>query len=303
MKNAKQTNENVGGFSKYIGYGVFEFLCLNPNKEQLEKLGYKIDKDPEYLGVDAEGRKTAIIDVFMKHVNTEFNPYDFTIRLRFFLKQKGVLSKDKKSAKVINNYGEVTFLPLEHIKAGTVPENQVWYNTPYKLAIEGQEEFTGFLTAYFGIPTLSYLDKNKVRRTIENPSDAEVGLESWDKIFKGDFSELNILSQYVNKIRLLLGVKTTADNKKYQDVFMQCFVKINNNRTEYLAKKLEEAKNAGRYANTEFVIAPIKMYLENNTASTVTEVQTTLPISLDDAIENTSLEENDPIISEDDLPF
>ena len=82
------------------------FYVLTLVESNLKKLGYKIDKDPEYIGVDAEGKKTAIIDVFMKHVNTEFNPYDFTIRLRFFLKQKEVLSKDKKSSKVINNYGE-----------------------------------------------------------------------------------------------------------------------------------------------------------------------------------------------------
>ena len=313
MKNVRQVTVNTSNFDRYIGYGVFEFVAINPNKAKLEELlGIKVENEPVYHTVK-ENIAESIIDVYMKHSSNEEAPYEFPLRVRFFLRRKYIYSKDQKSVKVVNKYGEFTFLPVTNVKENSIPENQSWYLGPYKPAFEGQEEFTKFLVAYFGIPTRSYMDKNNVRKTIENISDAEVGLDDWDKIFKGDFSELNVFNQFVNKIRIAVGVKS-VDNKTYQDVFMQCFIKINNTRTDYLAKCIDEAKKAGRYSNTEFSLEPIRKFSTTLTPSTVKEVNTGIP-TLDDPLDNNNIPETegnqiptttvvgDDYLAQDGLPF
>lgn len=306
MKNAKQVNVNSSNFDRYIGYGVFEFTAINPNKAELEKIGINVENEPVYHTVK-DNINESIIDVYMKHISNDESPFEFPLRVRFFLRGKTIYSTDKKSLKVINNYGEAAFIPIENYKENSVPSSQAWFCGPYKASFEGQEEFTKFLAAYFGIPTRSYVDKTGTRKTIENLQDAEVGLDDWSKILKGDFSELNIFKQFTNRVRLLVGVKT-VDNKTYQDIFMQCFIKINNTRTDYLATCLEKAKNAGRYSSTEFEIGPIRKYALNSTPTVVKEVTTQMP-TLEEPIDTENASTTETTVdtylesSVDDLPF
>lgn len=299
MKNSKPIQENSGSFKRYIGYGTFQIVCVNPNKAKLEELGIKVDTEPVYHGEDADKIPFSYIDVYLKKSNMNNDIPEFLVKVRFFFKKKAITSKDGKSVLTINNYGVTTFIPGEHAKLKTVPENLSWYKFPYNIAFEGQREFTDFLKAFFGIPNLQYKKADGTIVTIDNPSDAEVGLDSWGNLFKGDFSEIKILENYPeNKVRILLGVKKTDDNKLYQDVFMQYFGKVNNTSTAQVTKKLEEAIANGRYSKTEFIVEEIREHIENSTASEIKEVTTvinnTLPNAIDPSIE---MEESN------DLPF
>ena len=80
--------------------------------------------------------------------------------------------------------------------------------------------------------------------------------------FKGNYSELNEILTYQpqNKVKLLFGVRTTDDNKQFQAVYTEMFLK--NGVTDYsrLDKDVQERKNAGAYPTTEFEVCDLKVY-------------------------------------------
>ncbi len=76
------------------------------------------------------------------------------------------------------------------------------------------------------------------------------------------FKELRdvIALQPNNKVKVLFGVRTTDDNKQYQAVYNQMFLK--NNITDYskLDADLQERKANGAYSTTEFTVGDLKEY-------------------------------------------
>ena len=63
----------------------------------------------------------------------------------------------------------------------------------------------------------------------------------------------------------MFGVRTTDDNKQYQAVYTQKFLK--NNITDYskLEEELQERKSAGAYPTTEFSTCDLKEYTVEST--------------------------------------
>ena len=63
----------------------------------------------------------------------------------------------------------------------------------------------------------------------------------------------------------MFGVRTTDDNKQYQAVYTQKFLK--NNVTDYskLDEELQERKVAGAYPTTEFSVCDLKEYTVEST--------------------------------------
>ena len=97
---------------------------------------------------------------------------------------------------------------------------------------------------------------------VDNPEDCEARLENITEYFNGNFKELRdvIALQPNNKVKVLFGVKTTDDNKQYQAVYNQMFLR--NTTTDYskLDENLQERKAAGAYPTTEFTVDDLKEY-------------------------------------------
>lgn len=264
MKNAREVKEVV--INRYIGIGTFKLLCLNPNKDTINKmLGTNLDKEPEYKSIDDNGNKQIRIDMYFEHV-TEDETLKYIHKVAFFLKDGKIISKDGSKIKVINNYGNTTFLPITNFENNTVPENMSWYATPYKICYNGQEELINFLIAYFAIPSLQYKDNTTGEyKIIDKPENAEMFLEDIEAIINGDLTELKTLQDFDNKIKILVGIKKTEDNKVYQDTFIQHFIKVNTTNTNFLETKVTEAKNNSRYPNTEFEFTELHKYVNEST--------------------------------------
>ena len=100
-----------------------------------------------------------------------------------------------------------------------------------------------------------------------------------DKIFRGDFSDLKeyITYQPNNKVKLLLGVRTTDENKQYQAYFTEMPMKSSVSRFDKLEKFIAERKDAGAYQNTEFEVCELKEF--SNTPSAVPESSSATPSS------------------------
>lgn len=272
--SGSESKENVRKL--YIGVAPVFVLAVNPNKKELEALyGTELEEAPNYLGeseVGPEGDKKKVpqvrIDFFVK-TDVEKCGVETMTKVSFFLNKAYKYNRDNTKVMVINKYGETTWLPIECVKDGAaVPENMKWYDTSdMRPAFIGEAELTDFIKKYLNIPNKSFTTKSGETKFISNLADAEARLDNIDKYFKGDFTELQsvIKLQPKNKVKVMFGVKTTDDNKQYQAVYTQMFLKNAVNDYSKLDKDFKERQANGSYSNTEFSVEPIHEYVVEST--------------------------------------
>lgn len=257
---------------RYIGVAPVFVLSVNPSKSELEEIyGIELENTPEYIGeteVGQEGDRYKAPQVrldFIVQTDAERTKgIDMKTKISFFLVKEVRYNRDGSKVQVINKYGETTWLSIEDAKAGRVPENLSWFEpADFRPAFIGEEELTGFIKAYLNIPNKSYRKKNGEVVELKDKSEAEARLDKIQDYFNGDFSELRevIALQPKNKVKCMFGVRTTDDNKQYQAVYTQKFLK--NNITDYsrLDEELQERKAAGAYPTTEFSTCELKEYV------------------------------------------
>ena len=270
----ESTEGNV--VKRYIGVAPVSILAVNPSKAELEKIyDTEIENTPEYMGeteVGQEGTKYKVpqvrLDFIVQTDPEKSNGIDMKTKVSFFLAKEVRYNRDGSKVQVINKYGETTWLPIEDAKAGRVPENLSWFEpADFRPAFIGEEELTGFIKAYLNIPNKSYRKKNGEVVELRDKSEAEARLDHIQDYFSGNFSELRsaIALQPKNKVKCMFGVRTTDDNKQYQTVYTQKFLK--NNVTDYskLDEELQERKAAGAYPTTEFSVCDLKEYTVEST--------------------------------------
>ena len=255
---------------RYVGVGSVFVLAVNPNKAELEKLyNTQLENDPEYLGEVEVGEdkhkvQNVRLDFIVKTDAEKCGGIEFTTKVAFFIRKEYRYNRGQTKVQVIDKYGRTAWVTVEQAKAHEIP---VYKNGPanidkdYRPAYHGEEELTNFIKAYLNIPNvMKYVNNTWVM--VDKPEDCEARLESIAEYFKGNFKELRdvIALQPNNKVKVLFGVRTTDDNKQYQAVYNQMFLK--NNITDYskLDADLQERKAAGAYPTTEFTVGDLKEY-------------------------------------------
>ena len=271
MAFSKGTESKEGNAVKrYMGVAPVFVLAVNPNKTELEKLyNTQLENDPEYLGeteVGEEKRKVANVrlDFIVKTDAEKCNGIEFITKIPFFIRKEYRMNRDGSKVQVIDKYGRTAWVTKEQCQAHEIP---VYSNGPanldkdYRPCFVGEEDLTNFIKAYLNIPNvMKYVNSTWVM--VDKPEDCEARLENIAEYFKGNFKELRdvISLQPNNKVKALFGVRTTDDNKQYQDVYKQMFLKNNVNDYSKLDKDLQERQAAGAYKNTEFVVGDLQEY-------------------------------------------
>ena len=162
----------------------------------------------------------------------------------------------------------MTYLPVtkEELKDKSIPmykSGPANLDTNYRQCYDGEDLLTDFLKTYLQIPNVQKFDSKKNKWVmVETPADSEARLDHVADFFKGNFKELKdaLKMQPNNQVKVLIGVKTTNDNRQFQDVFIQKV--LHNNATKYTALEsaLQEKKDNGAYPNTEFEVCSLKEY-------------------------------------------
>ena len=264
-----------GDIKRYIGVAPVYVLAVNPDKAKLEELyGSTLENDPVYVGeteVGEEKKKVAQVRLdFIVKVDgnkckdSQGTPIDAVTRVSFFLRNQFRSNNAGDKVQVIDKYGRTAWVTKEQYEKKEIP---MYTNGPanldkdYRACYWGEEQLTNFIRAYLNIPNvMKYVNKQWV--LIDNPAEAEVRMENIPDYFKGNFAELNEILTYQpqNKVKVLFGVRTTDDNKQFQAVYTEMFLK--NGVTDYsrLDKDVQERKNAGAYPTTEFEVCDLKVY-------------------------------------------
>ncbi|MBE9490185.1 MAG: hypothetical protein IMY67_07840 [Bacteroidetes bacterium] len=241
----------------FTGVENFVVTAVNPSKEELEKLwGREIQFTPEYIGKqtvsDGDGERE-IDQVRLDFFLTSGGENPINTKASFYIGNTHHKSQTGK-LKVINAFGNDTWLTEADIKANTLPENMQWYDdTDVKIAKRGEVELVDFLKNLLNIA----FNNDK----LVNKADGHAGItdEQWKKIFSGDFDELrSIVASTNNKVGLALGVKTSTDNSLRQVVYGRKALRqytLHSTRADkfkYLAKHLQEAQAGGALAQVDF---------------------------------------------------
>lgn len=260
---------------RYIGVAPVFVLAVNPSKAKLEELyGNSLDNDPVYIGeaeVGSDKKKVAQVRLdFILQIDgdrckdSQGNPIEALTRVSFFVRNLYRTNNNGDKVQVIDKYGRTAWVTKEQFEKKEIP---MYSNGPanldkdYRPCFWGEEQLTNFIRAYLNIPNvMKYVNKQWV--LIDKPEEAEVRLEEIANYFKGEFKELEEILTYQpnNKVKLLFGVRTTEDNKQFQTVYTEMFLK--NGVTDYsrLDKDVQERKNAGAYPTTEFEVCDLKEY-------------------------------------------
>ena len=274
--SGSESKENVRKL--YKGIAPVFVRAVNPNKTVLSSFyGVDIEEDPVYTGeteIGNDGNKKTVPQVridFLVVTNPEkSNGIEMKTKISFFIKKAFRYNRENTKVQVIDKYGQTAWPTIEEAKVHAIPQYEngpANLDADYRPAYIGEEDLVGFIKAYLNIPnpSFSYKDKNTgeiVVKTLPNLDDALARLDGIDNYFKGDFKELeSILKlQPNNVVKACFGVRTTDENKQYQAVYTQKFLK--NVITDYsrLDKDIQDKKDAGSYSTTEFSTEPLHEY-------------------------------------------
>ena len=263
----KESTEG-GAIKRYIGVAPVTIAAVNPTKEHLEEIyGTTLDKAPEYTGVqEIEGKQVpyARVDFIVKTVADKCDGIDMTTRISYFVRKEYRFNRDHTKVQVIDKYGRTAWVTKEQATNHEIP---MYSNGPanldkdYRPCYHGEEDLTNFIKAYLVIPNVQrYVDGKWIM--VDNPSECEARLSEVEKLFDGNFKEIQEIISYQpnNKVKVLFGVRTTDDGKQYQTAYTQMVLTNSTSNYSRLDADVKERKNAGAYSTTEFEVVPLKEY-------------------------------------------
>lgn len=238
---------------RYIGIAPVNVIAVNPTKAELEELyGYTVNSEPEYA-IEIDGRKAQRLEF---HVRTT-DKFDFTAtgRIKFLITDKVVESRDGSKHQVIDDYGESTWVTTEQLNAGQRPDNCRVVG-PYHKARQGEADLLHFIKEWLNFALSTSWDKDNrkwVPASQENLKKCEIKL-NWDELLKGNIAELKeavkVYADYA--VKVCFGIKTTEDNRHYQEVFNKEFLRNSSTYYNAFTRRINECKQAGMFATTEF---------------------------------------------------
>ena len=287
MAVAKGRSTDTAEYKRYIGVAPVFINAVNPTKKELEGFyNTTIDNEPKYLGeVEVNDKKIPNVRIdFIVTTDETVVGTALRTKISFFIRNEYRYNRDRTKVQVIDKYGRTAWVTIEQAKNHEIP---TYSNGPanldkdYRPLYYGEEQLTEFIRAYLGIlPVMKYVDNTWVMR--EHPEEYEIRLDKIANYFKNDFSELKEIITYQpnNKVKVLFGVRTTDDNKMYQTVFTDMFLKNSNSDYTKLAKAVQERKDAGAYSTTDFEVCDLKEYVVKHTeiAETPSVVEDDLPM-------------------------
>lgn len=256
-----------GSIKRYIGASPVYVLAVNLTKEERNKLlNAEIDSEPEYLRekeIDGKNVPQAMITFYVKPDVEE----DIIIPMTFFVDKSYRYNRDKTKVQVIDKYGYSAWATPEELKNKTPLKSSAGkplkITTEYRPAYNGEIQLTEFIKFYLNFEeALAYVNGEWASNPkISNREDCECSLDM-DKLFKGDFSELNEVPKLMpkNKVKVMFGVRTTEDGKQYQAVYTNKVLRNGARDYSEIDKDLQKRKDAGAFSNVEYDTKPFREY-------------------------------------------
>ena len=243
--NNASKNASTGDFvevRKYIGVASISILAINPSNAKLRSYGWLIPEgadEPKYLVTDAEGRKSFRLRLLAQINDLDEKP---VVALDYWLRPDVVFNKDQTKCKIIDSFGRTAYGTKAEVQAHKIPQYSnglASINSDYKPCHVGEEEIVAFLMKYLNVTPYRIFDRKK-NDWVPTKDPGHVTIDNWKVLCEGNIAEIAsaIALQPENRVKVVLGVRTTDDNKSYQ-TFLQ---------TTYLSNGSIPDRNTGEYA-------------------------------------------------------
>ena len=213
---------------KYQGVASISIVGINPSNARLRQFGWTIPDnadEPVYVTTNNEGKKSARVRFLAKIEDLDEKP---VVALDFWIRPEIWVNKSGDKAQVIDSFGRTAWGTKDEIKAHRIPQytsGPAKIANDYKMSHPGQEVLVGFLMKFLNMTPLNVLDRKK-NQWVPSKDPGHLTIDYWDKLCQGDVSEI---AQYVatepnNKVKVVLGIRTTEDNKAYQTFLPGCYI-------------------------------------------------------------------------------
>lgn len=268
-------SETQEAFIPKLYKGVAPVKLLGVNMEAAELKKYFPDRDYEAYPVNykyvKEGEAPGVFVTFqiqvdaespsVAHLNTDGN-FNLITRCAVLVKNEAVKSERTGKIQVINAFGQTGWMLPEEFQNKTLPaymQKQNYLTEGMRMAYVGEENLIKILKMFINIPnTHTYNEATKVWtvKTAEELKACRAGfsVDTMKQILSGNVKEVREAIKYQpnNKIKFLFGVRTTSDNKQFQDILSRIPINIRESKYNKLNEELMAMKAAGSYASTDF---------------------------------------------------
>lgn len=261
-----ESTEATDSYSKYIGFASCHVLAVNPDAKKLEEIYGREMPVPEYYG-EKDNVKYARIDVILKTDPEVCNGIETIARATFFVRNEPTINREGTRQQVIDIYGNTTYGDIDDVKAKkpllTANGNPAKVGPVYRPTYSGEADLVAFLKAFLVVPD-AFVFPNGKWELSPKADEGKFGLDNIKDYFSGNVKEIKdaIALQPNNKVKMLFGVRTTEDNKQYQDVCTRGDLILPNysKALDRIEKRLADAKANGSFPNTEYKVCVLQEY-------------------------------------------
>ena len=272
---SKTVSNGESSIAKYIGVASVNILAINPNNEKLRKYGWQIadgSAEPVYsTTIERNGKKieTSRVRFLVQIMDLDDRP---VIPLDFWVHNEYEINKEGTKCKIIDSYVRTAWATKDDVRAKRVPQ---YSNGPasispqYTLCHVGEETILSFLFKYLNITPFRVFDRAQ-NQFVPSKNPGRLTIDNWAPLCAGNVSEI---AEYVslqpdNCVKVILGIRTTDENKTYQTFLTDGFLSngsfVNKDTGEYVqARKLIDAYMSS-HENTQnsFEATPVREWKE-----------------------------------------
>lgn len=307
---SKQPTEIID-IQKFIGVASVKIMAINPDNAKLRALGWQVPEgadEPSYVvektQEDGTVRKSARVR-FMCQIQ-EF-PDKPIVALDFWIRQNPWINGAGTKMQIIDQFGRTAWGTKDEVRSNSIPEyssGPAKIALPYKPAHRGEEQLVKFLMKYLCCTPFETYDR-KTESYVKSKNPGRLTIDDWNSLCNGDAKELRsyVASQPDNLLKVILGVRTTDDNKSYQTFIDDTFL-ANGARAEggvftFAQKAIDTTIADGYHDNCQFSAEPVKPFVITPTDVKPAETVSTMTDNVDALFGN-----GDAALDfEDDLPF
>lgn len=227
-KSKNAPTGELADIRKYIGVASVSVLALNPNNAKLRSYGWQIPEDaeePKYVTVDSQGRKSARLRMLVQIHDLDEKP---VIALDFWIRPDVYLNQEGNKCQIIDSYGRTAWATKAEVQAHKIPQYEngpAKISSDYKLAHPGEAEIVAFLMKYLNVTPLQIYDRVK-QCWVPTKDPGRVTIDNWKALCEGNIGEIAaaIALQPENRVKVILGIRNTEDNKSYQTFLSSAFI-------------------------------------------------------------------------------
>lgn len=249
MINIRSSEEQVvANIKKYIGVGNFKVVGINCTLEELEKLGFNYQKEPQYK-VEISGKPFSKVVFYVRN-----EKFDIQNKIDFLISNEEVVFP-KGTRKYVNDLAQSSVAEsLEAALARTNDKGVAFFkNINARAAKTGEVELLEFLVAWFNIK--NFVSKKEADAGVK-PDTVEINFTA---LVNGDVSELRKYHAMAkdNEVKLLLH-----EDKGYVNVYNKYFDRATANLNNF-AKHVTKQEADGYPPKGNYIVAELQEFTES----------------------------------------